>query len=110
MKLQETIKRILMEEIQLSLKLRRRLQFIDDEVELRLLLNYTTKNICRFENEEELLDVIIDASIDSMYFTYFSDIDDNSKEWTDMYYQMYDYINNKYGKKIKEYYQTNCAN
>jgi hypothetical protein len=110
MKLQETIKRILNEETQLQTRLRRRIHLIDDEVEFRLLLNYTPKNICRFENDEELLEVIIESSIEAMYFTYFSGIDDSSKEWSDMYYQMYNYINNKYGEKIKEYYQTNCVN
>jgi hypothetical protein len=51
-----------------------------------------------------------DAVVDSMYYTYFSDVDDSSKEWGMMYRTMIEYINDKYGDKIKEYYHINCGN
>lgn len=47
--------------------------------------------------------------IDSMYYSYFSDIDDNSGEWGEIYYEMFKYIEMKYGDKIKEYYHINCG-
>jgi hypothetical protein len=58
---------------------------------------------------EELLDVVGETAIDSMYWNYFANIDDNSVEWGEIYYDMFEYIKNKYGEKIIEYYKINCV-
>jgi len=108
--LTEHIKKVLKEETEIPIPLRRRLHFVDEELLYRLSAVYRPDSICRFESGEELLDVIGEAAIDSMYWKYFSSIDDNSGEWGEMYYAMIKYIENKYGNKIKEYYHINCGN
>jgi hypothetical protein len=110
MNLQEHIRRVIKEETKIPISLRRRFKHLDDEVDFRMGRVYTPNNICRFESGEELLEVMSDAVVDSMYYTYFSDVDDNSKEWGMMYRTMIEYINDKYGDKIKEYYHINCGN
>ena len=110
MNLQDTIRKVLKEEIKSSLKLRRVLSMLDYEVEYRLSTIYRPDNICRYESGEELLDVVGEAAIDSMYWNYFANIDDNSGEWEEIYHDMVKYITDKYGEKIKEYYHINCGN
>jgi hypothetical protein len=107
--LQEQIRRILKEETKMNTRLRRRLDMLDYEVEHRLSVIYRADTICRYESGEELLDVVSEAAIDSMYWNYFANIDDNSREWSVMYYGMVEYIKDKYGEKIKEYYHINCG-
>ena len=109
MNLHEHIRNILREETKMNPLLRRRLHLIDYEVESRIGTIYTPQNICRFESAEELLDVITDAVIDSMYYEYFPNLDDE-RLWNEMYQDMADYIKNKYGKSIMVYYQNNCEN
>jgi len=109
MNLQEHIRRILKEETEKNTYLRRRIDMLDYEVEYRLDRIYTEGNICQYENEDELLDVMIEASIDSMYWNYFANIDDNSKEWSELYHDMYEYLTDKYGDEIRNRYINNCG-
>lgn len=108
--LQEQIRRILKEETKMNIRLKRRLGMLDYEVEHRLSVIYRADTICRYESGEELLDVVGEAAIDSMYWNYFANIDDNSAEWGEIYHNMVKYITDKYGEKIKEYYHINCGN
>jgi hypothetical protein len=108
--LQEQIRRILKEETKMNIRLRRRLGMLDYEVEHRLRAVYRPDNICRYESGDELVEVVMEAAIDSMYWNYFADTDDNSGDWVNMYYDMVKYIREKYGDKIKEYYHINCGN
>jgi len=109
MNLQEQIRKVLREESQIPTRLRRRISMLDYEVESRLRTTYTPNNICTYGSAEELLDNVAETAIDSMYWNYFGDVDDNSKEWVEIYYAMVYYIENKYGDKIKEYYHINCG-
>ena len=108
--LQEQIRRILKEETKMNIRLKRRLGMLDYEVEHRLRAVYRPDNICRYESGDELVEVVMEAAIDSMYWNYFADTDDNSGDWVNMYYDMVKYIREKYGDKIKEYYHINCGN
>ena len=110
MNLQEQIRRILKEETKMNIRLRRRLGMLDYEVEHRLRAVYRPDNICRYQSGEELLNVVGEAVIEFMYYNHFADIDDNSGEWGEIYYDMVKYIKDKYGEKIKEYYHINCGN
>ena len=96
------------ESMKVSPRLARRLQFLDYEIESKLRSVYRPDNICSYKNADELLDVVGEAAIDSMYWNYFGNLDDNSKEWSNIYYSMVNYITTKYGEKIKEYYRSNC--
>jgi len=110
MNLQKTIKRILREETNINMRLRRRISLIDEEIKYRMDVVYRPNNICRYESGEELFDVVSEATIDSMYYKYFDDIDDTSKEWEKIYYSIMDYIQMNYRKDIMEYYHINCGN
>jgi hypothetical protein len=110
MNLQDTIRKVLKEEIKSSLKLRRVLSMLDYEIEDRLKKVYKPNVICLYKNGEELLEVVSEDAIESMYHNYFGDMDDNSKEWERTYYDMVHYIDMKYGERIKDYYNNNCEN
>ena len=107
MNLEETIKRILMEESR-PLKIMRRSHLIDDE--LKRLMNdiYKPNKICIYTSGEELVNVIIEATIDAMYWTYFGNMDDNSNEWSSIYHYMVNYLEDKYSKELLTYYDNNC--
>ena len=109
MNLQEHIRRIVKEETKMNIRIRRRLEMLDYEIESKMRVVYRPDFICRFKSGEELLDVVGETAIDSMYWNYFANIDDNSVEWGEIYYDMVEYIKNKYGEKIKEYYHINCG-
>ena len=47
--------------------------------------------------------------IETMYYDYFGDIDDNSQEWRIMFESMEKYIKDNYGERLKTYYHTNCG-
>ena len=58
--------------------------------------------------EDAFIETVIEKTIDSMYWDFFSDIDDNSKEWTSAYYFMEQYINDNFVDKLRQNYQLNC--
>ena len=115
MNLQENIRRVLKEERKLSSFLLRRLDMLDYEVESRLGntfggIHWSSGNICLFfKNEVDFFETIMEESIDSMYYNYFSHIDDNSGEWAHEYLDMVDYIRKKYQYKIMKHYDDNCG-
>ena len=97
------------EEKKMTIILRRRLTMLNHEVESRIGKGfYAPNNIGKYENEDELLDVIMEAAIDSTYWNYFGNIDDNSKEWVKLYNEMVQYIMDKYGDEIRNYYVETC--
>ena len=115
MNLQENIRRVLKEKRKLSNFLLRRLEMLDYEVESRLDntfggIHWSSGNICLFfKNEVDFFETIMEESIDSMYYNYFSHIDDNSGEWAHEYLDMVDYIRKKYQYKIMKHYDDNCG-
>ena len=95
----------------MNTRLIRRLGMVDDEFRRLMSAVYIPDIICGYyRSGEELLDVVGTAVIEFMYFNHFADIDDNSVEWGEIYYDMVKYIKDKYGEKIKEYYHINCGN
>jgi hypothetical protein len=109
MNLQETIRRILIESTQIPPILRRRIDIVDDLFLYEVRRNYKSDSICKYGSCEVLLEVIVDSTIEHMFWNYFSHIDDGSKTWVIMYNYMSNHLTNKFGDKIKEYYHINCA-
>jgi hypothetical protein len=109
MDIRKNIKKILKEHTKMDLRLRRRLDMLDYEVEYRLSAIYRPDNICQYKNGDELVEVVMEEAIDSMYWNYLADIDDNSEEWVNIYYEMVKYIRDKYGDEIRNYYIDNCG-
>ena len=101
-----SLKRLLKEERKLSNSLRRRIEMLDYEVESRLGKGfYAPDAICHhYKDEEDLLENIMEGSIESMYFSYFS----NTEDWPNIYNDMVKYVSYKYGDEIRNYYVDNC--
>ena len=98
---------ILMEE--LSPRVRRRVNLIDDEVEKLLRIAYTPNVICRnYTGGNELINVISHAVIENLYFNTFYEMDDDSKEWEEIAQFIWDYVHEKFGERIKTHYEDNC--
>jgi hypothetical protein len=110
MNLQSIIKKVLKEETNLSFKIRRRTNLIDNEVEKLLRSVYTPNKICKdYTGGIELNAVISHAVIENLYFNTFYEMDDESKEWEEITQSIWDYIHEKYGKEIDNYYHINCV-
>jgi tetrahydromethanopterin S-methyltransferase subunit G len=116
MNLQETIRKILREERKPSNFLKRRLEMLDYEVESLFyevehrIETYSGIDICIiYKSGVDLFETIMENSISNMYFNYYSNIDDNSIEWSHEYLDMVNYITNKYQDKIIKYYEDNCG-
>ena len=89
-----------------KLRLLRRLYAIENLVEYRLD-DYTdmilSNNDSRFfglcnENEDYFYEIVIRWVMEQMYYNYFSDVDDTSEEWSEMYKMMEMYIDKLYSK------------
>lgn len=109
MNLQSIIKKVLKEETNLSFKIRRRINLIDDEVEKLLRIAYTPNVICRnYTGGNELTNVISHTVIENLYFNTFYEMDDESKEWEEIAQFIWDYVHEKFGERIKTHYEDNC--
>ena len=109
MNLQSIIKKVLKEETNLSFKIRRRINLIDDEVEKLLRIAYTPNVICRnYTGGIGLTAVISHAVIENLYFNTFYEMDDESKEWEETAQFIWDYIYEKFGERIRNHYEDNC--
>ena len=106
--MRDRIKQILREESKIPAKVRRRTVHIDDEFEMAVR-NFKDqyKSICI--GEQNFIAIIIELTLDAMYWTYYSDIDDSSKEWENIYIYIVDYIEKNFISKLKMDYHLNCG-
>lgn len=93
---------------QTILNVKRRLNHIDDAFDYFINKVYTPEKICNYRDTNEFIEVVFQAVVERMYNYSYSDIDDNSGEWAEMYLVMEKYFKQKYGHMIKEYYEQNC--
>jgi len=108
----ESIQKTIKEESKVPIKVRRRLNDIDWNVE------FATKQVVRkYGNPCKLslsyfIDEVVEDVINSLYWDNFSDMEDNSNEneWVITYHFLVDYIENNFGDKLKQYYHINCGN
>ena len=109
MNLQSIIKKVLKEETNLSFKIRRRINLIDDEVKRLLNSVYIVQYLCiNYRGGNELINVISHAVIENLYFNTFYEMDDDSKEWEEIAQFIWDYVHEKFGERIKTHYEDNC--
>ena len=109
MNLQSIIKKVLNEETNLSFKIRRRTNLIDDEVKRLLNSVYIGQYLCiNYRGGNELINVISHAVIENLYFNTFYEMDDDSKEWEEIAQFIWDYVHEKFGERIKTHYEDNC--
>ena len=103
------VKTIKEEETKIPLKLRRRFDEIDWRVKFAVReFKAQQSNICvGFTN---FFSVIIEKTCDSIYWDMFADdMDDSSKEWTEIYYALEEYLQEKYLIELQNYYHINCG-
>ena len=106
----EHIRTILKEESNFSLKVRRRFTEMDLSLAYIIKKFYEPNMICGYKDSQDLFEHISHSVIEIIYYEYFEDIDDLSDEWEQMYYMMAEYLKNKHGAAIDEYYHLNCGN
>jgi hypothetical protein len=111
MNLQENIHRIkevmgvLNENWETSFK--RRIHNIDGLIPLMVSNIKKSYNICEISETIFLEDVTYNT-IDHMYWSYFSDVDDDTDVWTQMFDMMRDYIEDKFGEELRNDYRSRC--
>jgi hypothetical protein len=120
MNLQKTIRKVLREETNFPISMRRRLKPIfwpekrhylnpiDHEIDRLVSKVYTPNKICNYIDANELIEVIIYACAENLYYNTFYDINDQSEEWEIIFQSLSNYIRDKYGDKIREYYKHHC--
>ena len=107
MNLQETIRRILKEETEISSKLRRRYPLIDNFVHFWVPIR--VKECSQYNSDEDFLRRIIEDVTEAMYYTVDKYIDDSSEEWKKMYIAIENRITIEFGESIKNAYHINCG-
>ena len=109
MNLQSIIKKVLNEETNLSFKIRRRTNLIDDEVKRLLNSVYIGQYLCiNYRGGNELITVISHTVIENLYFNTFYELDDESEQWQDIAQFIFEYVPEKFGKEIRKHYERNC--
>jgi hypothetical protein len=99
------------------LRVLRRLDAIENLIEYRLddyedmILSNNDSRFFRLcdENENYFYEVVSVWVIERMYYNHFSDIDDTSEEWSEIYHMMEKYIDTLYSKKIKDFFNDRCS-
>lgn len=109
MNLKKTIKRILIQETKIPISVRRRSHNIDLGIEFFLEKVYTVPKICDlYGSYDEFIQVMSDTVAERMYNYHFSDLDDNSREWEDIYYGIMEYMDQIWGDRLTTYFNENC--
>ena len=52
--------------------------------------------------------VVTEAVAENLYFNTFYNLDNDSKEWEEIAQYIFDYVPEKFGERIKEYYMRTC--
>jgi hypothetical protein len=92
-----------------NLRVLRRLHSVDELVDLRLKKPFTF-DICDFRKDKGwLLDFIIQSVNEDMYYTYFSDLNDDEEEWHKIWNMISEYITIIHSKKIFDFYNRRCG-
>jgi hypothetical protein len=106
MNLKQTIRKVLREETR-PLRVMRRTHAIDWQIEFAIKEVNVQYNVCGL-SEEQYIETVIEKAITSMYWDFFSDMDDSSKEWEEYYKFMLDYASEKFTQYLKNTYQLYC--
>ena len=88
----------------------RRLDVVDWLVEFSVReIERQYNGICKVRTPENFLEIVIEKTGDGMYWDYFSDtIDDDSKEWGQMYRFIEKYVETKFGDTLRSNFNRLC--
>ena len=101
------MKYIITEEQSLKLRLLRRLYDIDDAIPFKLRHIFRLYKICEM-SVDIFIDSVVGEITSDMYYAYFSDIDDDSKEWNEAYNIIRKYIETVHHTTISNFYSETC--
>jgi hypothetical protein len=111
MNLQEQIDRIQemmgLNESNLLAAVQRRISNVDDLIFLsadEVNLQYSMCTI----NEDEFIETTISKTLDTIYWDYFSDVNNSLPEWGEAYRMMEKYAKDKYGERLRLMHQYTC--
>ena len=90
-----------------KISLRRRIQNIDELIPSSIREVKDRHNICKYTSDV-YVSAVASNIIEHMYWHFFSDIDDSSEVWVEMYNTMEKYIFDKFGQEIRADWQINC--
>jgi len=107
MKLRESIKRVLKESTEVPNSVKRRLHAIDWQIDFAIKEVKVQYNVCGL-SKEQYVETVIEKAITSMYWDFFSDMDENTVEWGESYKLMVDYASKKFTEHLKNTYQREC--
>ena len=99
----ENITKFIVSESKDLLKMKRRIGEIDNYVDS--WLNNNRLNLKGWETADDWLEFIGHDIAETLYYDYFGDIDDNSKEWGEIYDFIRKYIIANHSDKIKKRYE-----
>jgi hypothetical protein len=64
-------------------------------------------SMCEID-EDDFIDATISKTLDTIYWDYFSDVDNSSPEWSEASKMMEKYARDKYGEKLRLMHQYVC--
>ena len=111
MNLQEQIDRIQemmgLNESNLLAAVQRRIGNVDDLIFLSADEVNVQYSRCKID-EDEFIETTISKTLDTIYWDYFSDVNNSSPEWGEAYRMMEKYAKDKYGERLRLMHQYTC--
>jgi len=93
----------------IPLQVKRRISAIDSGLEFFLEKVYTIPKICDlYVSYDEFIQVMSDTIAERMYNYHFSDLDDMSEEWEEIYHGILEYVDIVWGDRLEEYFENGC--
>ena len=93
-----------------KIKTLRRVHNIDELIQYKLdrYSNSFYFDICDY-SIEQFIGIVSEWVIEAMYYDWFSDIDDDSEEWQEIYSIMVNYIESVHLKTIVNFHKKHCS-
>jgi hypothetical protein len=111
MNLQEQIDRIQemmgLNESNLLAAVQRKIGNVDDLIFLSADEVNVQYSICKID-EDEFIEATISKTLNTIYWDYFSDVNNSSPEWGEAYRMMEKYAKDKYGERLRLMHQYTC--
>ena len=88
----------------------RRFGIIDGLVTYGMHRPYSLVKPCNYKNYDEYFESISYWICQSMYYDYFSYLDDSGKEWGEVFNLIVEYIDRNHGEDLRQYFEDSCEN
>ena len=111
MNLQEQVNRIQemmgLNEANFLAAVQRRIRNVDELIFVSADEVNVQYSMCEID-EDDFIDATISKTLDTIYWDYFSDVDNSSPEWSEASKMMEKYARDKYGEKLRLMHQYVC--